>query len=120
APGAGPERGRRRVRLAALMWQPLRGAPILWCGEGAGMTDGPIPPERVVDVAGRDPERTPMQWDASRGAGFTTGDPWLPISREARTVNVEAQRSDPDSMLGLYRRLIAYRRASPGLLGGGD
>ena len=114
-----PERARRRARLAALMLLTLRGTPFLYYGEEIGMTDGPIPPERVVDVAGRDPERTPMQWDASRGAGFTTGDPWLPISREARTVNVEAQRSDPDSMLGLYRRLIAYRRASPALFGGG-
>jgi len=114
-----PQRARWRARLAALMLLTLRGTPFLYYGEEIGMADGAIPRDRVVDVAGRDPERTPMQWDASRGAGFTTGDPWLPISPEARTVNVEAQRSDPDSMLRLYRRLIAYRRASPALLRGG-
>jgi alpha-glucosidase len=108
-------RGRRRGRLAALMLLTLRGTPFIYYGEEIGMADAPIPPKRVVDVAGRDPERTPMQWDASPGAGFTTGDPWLPVNPETATVNVEAQRGDPASMLSLYRRLIGERRASPAL-----
>jgi alpha-glucosidase len=108
-------RGRRRGRLAALMLLTLRGTPFIYYGEEIGMADAPIPPKRVVDVAGRDPERTPMQWDASPGAGFTTGDPWLPVNPETATVNIEAQRRDPASMLSLYRRLIAERRASPAL-----
>ena len=45
---------------------------------------------------GRDPERTPMQWDAAPNAGFTTGEPWLPLAADADAVNVAAQRDDPD------------------------
>jgi alpha-glucosidase len=93
----------------------LRGTPFLYQGEEIGMADGPIPPERVVDVAGRDPERTPMQWDATRNGGFTTGDPWLPVNPETASVNVASQHGDPDSMLGLYRTLIRVRRSSPAL-----
>src|ERR687888_994915 len=82
------------------------------------MSDAPIPPDRVVDVDGRDPERTPMQWDASPGAGFSSGDPWLPVGPEAATVNVAAKRDDPASMLSLYRRLIWYRKGSAALCDG--
>ena len=57
--------GRRRARLAALMLLTLRGTPFLYYGEEIGMADVPIPPDRVVDVDGRDPERTPMRWDGS-------------------------------------------------------
>jgi alpha-glucosidase len=107
--------GLARARVGAMMLLTLRGTPFLYCGEEIGMTDGPIPPDRVVDVDGRDPERTPMQWDASPGAGFTTGEPWLPIAPSADRVNVAAERDDPTSMLSLYRRLIWYRKDSPAL-----
>ena len=63
----------------------------------------------------RDPERTPMRWDPSGTAGFTTGTPWLPIGDDIETINVETQRSDPASMLTLYRRLLALRRAEAAL-----
>lgn len=59
-----------------------------------------------------------MQWDAGPGAGFTTGEPWLPLADDFREVNVEAERGDPGSMLSLYRRLIALRRAEPALHAG--
>ena len=55
-----------------------------------------------------------MQWDATDGGGFTTGEPRLPLA-DHRTRNVEAQSQDPGSMLSLYRRLIRARRASPAL-----
>lgn len=76
------------------------------------MTDVPIPPERIVDVDGRDPERTPMQWDATPNAGFTTGAPWLPLAADAQRVNVAAQHGDPRSLLSFYQRLTRARRAS--------
>jgi alpha-glucosidase len=79
------------------------------------MTDVPIPPGRVVDVDGRDPERTPMQWDASPNAGFTTGQPWLPLAADHAKGNVEAQRDDPASLFSLYRRMIWLRKSSPAL-----
>ena len=73
-------------------------------------------PELVLEglrQASRDNARTPMQWDASGHAGFTTGTPWLPVNPDHRSTNVAAQRDDPDSVLAHYRRLIALRHDEP-------
>ena len=110
--------GPHRARVAAMMLLTLRGTPFIYYGEEIGMTDVPIPPDRVVDVDGRDPERTPMQWDATTNAGFTTGKPWLPVAANMKTVNVAAQRKDPGSMLSFYRRLLWLRRGSTALRAG--
>jgi alpha-glucosidase len=107
--------GAERAGVAAMMLLTVRGTPFVYYGEEIGMTDVPIPPERVVDVDGRDPERTPMQWDASPNAGFTTGNPWLPLAADHTERNVAAQRDDPASLLSLYRRLIWLRKSSPAL-----
>lgn len=56
-----------------------------------------------------------MQWSARENAGFTTGEPWLPLADDYAQVNVESERDDPDSMLSLYRRLIELRRGEPAL-----
>jgi alpha-glucosidase len=64
---------------------------------------------------GRDPVRTPMQWSAEPNAGFTRARPWLPLPSNYQDLNVEAQRRDPRSMLALYKRLIALRRAEQAL-----
>ena len=56
-----------------------------------------------------------MQWSPEQNAGFTTGRPWLPVADDYRVLNVEDERDDPRSMLTLYRRLIALRRAEPAL-----
>ena len=56
-----------------------------------------------------------MQWSAAAHAGFTTGTPWLRLAADWPTCNVEAQSQDAGSMLALYRRLIALRRAQPAL-----
>ena len=63
--------------------------------------------------ASRDNARTPMQWDASANAGFTTGTPWLPVNPNHTEINAAAQRDDPDSVLTHYKRLIALRREEP-------
>ena len=110
--------GLERAGVAAVMLLTLRGTPFIYYGEEIGMTDVPIPSNRVVDVDGRDPERTPMQWDASPNAGFTTGDPWLPLAADHAKRNVAAQRDDPASLFSLYRRLNWLRRSSPALLRG--
>jgi alpha-glucosidase len=107
--------GPRNARVAAMMLLTLRGTPFIYYGEEIGMTDVAIPRDRIVDVDGRDPERTPMQWDATANAGFTTGKPWLPLAPDARLVNVAAQRDDPRSMFSFYRRLIALRQSTPAL-----
>jgi alpha-glucosidase len=95
-----------------MMLLTLRGTPFIYYGEEIGMTDVPIPPMRVVDIDGRDPERTPMQWDASANAGFTSGEPWLPIAADHSRRNVAAQRDDPTSLFSFYRRLIWLRKSS--------
>jgi oligo-1,6-glucosidase len=61
----------------------------------------------------RDNARTPVQWDPSPSAGFTTGIPWLPVNPDHLVWNAEAQRADPDSVLAHYRRLIALRHENP-------
>jgi alpha-glucosidase len=102
----------------------LRGTPTLYNGDEIGMQDVPIPPALVQDPfernvpgigLGRDPERTPLQWDASAHAGFSTVAPWLPLAENYQQVNVDAQRRDARSMLTLHRELIAMRRSTPAL-----
>ncbi|WP_119460776.1 alpha-amylase family glycosyl hydrolase, partial [Rhodospirillaceae bacterium SYSU D60014] len=119
--------GRDQARIAAMLLLTLRGTPTMYYGDEIGMADVPIPPERVQDPfeknvpgigVGRDPARTPMQWSGAPGAGFTAAEPWLPLAADYATVNVAAQRDDPASMLALYHRLIALRRAEPALIVG--
>jgi alpha-glucosidase len=107
--------GRERARVAAVMLLTLRGVSTLYMGEEIGMVDHPkLPKDRRFDRAGRDAQRTPMQWEPGPGAGFTTGTPWLPTVDPER-VNVADQRSRPGTLLDLYRRLIALRRESAAL-----
>ena len=109
--------GPEQARVAAMLLLTLRGTPTVYYGDELGMTDVAIPPESVQDPyernspglgVGRDPARTPMQWSDGPGAGFTDGEPWLPLGDLA--TNVDAQRRDPSSMLNLHRDLIALRR----------
>ena len=116
--------GPRQARVAAMLLLTLPGTLTLYYGEEIGMVNVPIPPEEVQDPAeknepglgqGRDPERTPMPWDDTAGAGFTAGRPWLPIGEQS---SVAAQELDPTSMLQLYRRLIHLRRTHSLLVAG--
>jgi alpha-glucosidase len=107
--------------VAAVMLLTLRGTPTLYYGDELGMRDAVIFPEQMQDPQGkqigvsRDPARTPMQWNAGLHAGFTSGIPWLPVGYDYQICNVEAESEDRNSMLSLYRRLIALRRAEPAL-----
>ena len=65
-----------------------------------------------IAQASRDNARTPMQWSAEKGAGFTTGTPWLGINGNYRTVNYQTQENDPHSVLQYYRRMITLRAGS--------
>ena len=116
--------GPRMARLAAVLLLTLRGTPTLYYGDEIGMTDVAIPPEEAQDPCeksapgrglGRDPQRTPMQWSGAPQAGFTTGTAWLRLADDWPERNVESQARDAASMLTLYRRLIALRRAQPAL-----
>ncbi len=117
--------GADQTRVAAMLLLTLRGTPTMYYGDELGMANVAIPPEEVQDPAeknqpgigmGRDPERTPMLWDRSTNAGFTTAPrPWLPISPDASEINVEVQRTQPRSQLNLYQKLLDLRRAHPAL-----
>ena len=89
--------GSAQARVAALLLLTLRGTPTLYYGDEFGMHNVAIPPDRVQDPLeknvpgkglGRDPCRTPMQWDDSAHAGFTTGEPWLPLAPDHASHNV--------------------------------
>jgi len=116
--------GLTQARLAAMLLLTLRGTPTLYYGDEIGMHDVEIQPAKVQDPfeknvpglgLGRDPQRTPMQWTAAKNAGFTEGEPWLPIAEDYPQINVETERDDPFSMLSLYSQLIKVRSAEPAL-----
>jgi alpha-glucosidase len=116
--------GVEQARVAALLLLTLRGTPTIYYGDELGMANVEVPAELQRDPARfgpegtRDPERTPMRWDSTSGAGFTRGTPWLPIGDDVATTNVAVEREDPDSTLSLYRSLLALRRSEAALVTG--
>jgi len=119
----------RKTRLALMVLLTLRGTPVLYYGDEIGMPDTEIPREELKDPVGqrfwpedqgRDSCRTPMQWSAEDGVGFSTPgvEPWLRYG-DYRGFNVEDQKDDPASALSLSRALISLRRASRDLRTGG-
>jgi alpha-glucosidase len=127
-PRVATRRGPAQARVAAMLLLTLRGTPTLYYGDELGLSDVAIPPFRVQDprelrepglALGRDPVRTPMPWDGSENAGFTTAKPWLPLNADWPTRNVARLAEEPHSILTLYRRLLAARRAHLALSIGG-
>jgi alpha-glucosidase len=119
--------GMENHRSVAMLLLTLWGIPTLYYGDELGMADVSIPVEKRVDPwginkpennFGRDPERTPMQWDSSPNAGFTTGQPWLPLADNYAQVNVAVESADPHSTLNFYKRLLRLRRELPALHNG--
>ena len=92
-----------RARLAAIAYLTLPGMPFVYYGEEIGMT-GTKPDEQL---------RTPMQWSADAGAGFSSAAPWEAPQPDYRATNVAAQDADPASLLNLYRRLIHLQTTDP-------
>ncbi len=110
--------GPEAARAVLVLLHGLRGTPFLYQGQELGLPDAAVPPDRVVDVDGRDPERAPMPWAPGPGAGFTTGEPWLPLVEDADALCAARQREDPASALELTRRLARLRAATPALVTG--
>lgn len=139
--------GAHRVRSAKALATLLhlhRGTPFVYQGEEIGMTNLPFsavdqvrdieslnhhaeavaagddPAAVLASIArmGRDNARTPVQWDASPNAGFTTGQPWIAVNPDHVEVNVAAAEADPDSVLHHCRRLIALRHDEPAVVHG--
>ena len=121
--------GEAQARVAAMLLLTLRGTPTLYYGDEIGMHDVPIPPDRVQDPyeknvpglgLGRDPERTPMQWEPGPAAGFTqNARPWLPLADDVDERNVVRMRDDAGSILTLHRRLLQLRASERALAVGG-
>ncbi len=98
-------------------------AALFYYGAEIGMKT--TPPTRKEDVKdpvgltgwpkdkGRDGERTPMQWDDSEFAGFSTVKPWLPVPPNKSTINVKAEDGKPDSLLTWYEELIKLKKTNP-------
>ncbi|MDB5081106.1 MAG: hypothetical protein JWP00_3030 [Chloroflexi bacterium] len=113
-----------QARVAQMLLLTLRGTPTCYYGDELGMHDVKIPPELAADPQekgspgfGRDPERTPMQWDSSPNAGFCPArvTPWLPVAADYELYNVQTQQADPTSMLALVRKLMELRQQTPAL-----
>ena len=94
-----------RTKMAATLLLTLPGLPFVYYGEEIGMT-GDKPDERL---------RTPMQWSAAPGAGFTRGTPWQPLQADWATTNVAGQEGRRESLLGRHRDLIHLRAEHPAL-----
>jgi alpha-glucosidase len=115
-------------KLMGAFYLTLRGTPILYYGEELGMENND--PKRKEDVKdpigrtgwpqeiGRDGERTPMQWNAAANAGFSKTKPWLPVPASYQTHNVETESKDPNSVLNLYKKVLALRRTNEALIEG--
>jgi alpha-glucosidase len=114
------------AKLMAAFLMTTRATPQMYYGEEIGMRT--TIPSRVEDVKdpvgrtgwpkdkGRDGERTPMQWDSSRNAGFSTAEKtWLAVPSSAAQYNVALEQRDPYSILNFYKQLIALRRELPAL-----
>lgn len=111
--------GEEQARIAAMLLLTLRGTPTLYYGDELGIGHVEIPPDQICDPwakrepglsVGRDPVRTPMQWDATDFAGFSTHRPWLPLTPDHRTRNVATMSAAQTAILSLVRSLLHYRR----------
>jgi len=118
--------GDARAKVAATLLLTLRGTPFLYYGEELGLRNLSVPnavaldpPARRASILSpwwnRDQARGPMPWNSAPGAGFTTGQPWLPLPIDVAQRNVAMESEDEDSVLNTYRRLLRLRRATPAL-----
>jgi alpha-glucosidase len=117
--------GLEQARIGAMLLLTLRGTPTLYYGDELGIGHVEIAPDLVKDPwakrepglgVGRDPSRTPMQWDAAAFAGFSEHEPWLPLTPDHKARNVAVMKIDETSILFLVQRLLHYRREHPLLL----
>ncbi len=113
--------GAAQAKVAMMLLLTLRGTSTIYYGDELGMENVPIAPEQEVDPwgilspglgLGRDPERTPMQWDNSPNGGFCASDvsPWLPLSANFTLENVATQKERPNAILNLTRTLLQLRK----------
>ncbi|MFW5887940.1 MAG: alpha-amylase family glycosyl hydrolase [Bacteriovoracia bacterium] len=123
--------GTAQAKVAAILLFTLPGVPTIYYGEEIGMENVHIPPNmckdppavqrpELADLVGRDPFRTPMQWNDKTNAGFCSSsqEPWLPIADNYKEVNVEKQVDEFGTFYSIYKKLIALKHSDPRLLYG--
>ncbi len=106
--------GYKQSRLIAMLQLTLPGIPSVYYGEEIGMRNVPIKVRKDgfsegSDMGGRDPERTPMQWDASAHAGFSEVESWLPIGKTYKRFNAKNEQKSQRSFWALYKKLFTLR-----------
>ena len=128
------------AKMLATCLHMLQGTPYIYQGEELGMTnypfqspddfrdiesinayrewcqEGPLSHEEFwpcIIARSRDNARTPVQWDDTLHAGFTTGTPWIAVNPNYKEINAKAQTADPDSVFHYYKKLIALRKEHP-------
>lgn len=127
------------AKAFAILLHLMKGTPYIYQGEEIGMTNYPVASieevediesvnmyhERIangyskeeiiksINTKGRDNARTPMQWDTTENAGFTTGTPWLHVNPNYQNINVEAALQDQQSIFYTYQTLIRLRKENP-------
>jgi alpha-glucosidase len=125
AASASPDPAFIPLLMAVLL--SLKGTICLYQGEELGLSEAMLAVEQLRDpfgiayfpeFRGRDGSRTPLPWDETAHAGFTTGNPWLPVPERHRAASVAAQEADRRSPLNAWRRLVAWRKTHPALLQG--
>ena len=129
---------KKSAKMLAVVLHGMQGTPYIYQGEELGMTNVQYPIEdyedletlnmyherkkqgyqeegimRSIHAKSRDNARTPMQWDASDNAGFTTGTPWLKVNPNYIEINAKDNLEDPDSVFACYQKLIALRKSYP-------
>ena len=122
------ELGLPGLKLMTTLMMCLRGSACIYQGEELGLTEADVAFEDLQDpygiefwpeFKGRDGCRTPMVWEPSnQTGGFSTGNPWLPVSHEHLQNSVASQEDDPAAILHHYRKAIAFRHAHPALAKG--
>ena len=132
----------KSAKSFAILLHLMRGTPYIYQGEEIGMTNYPfetldqvedieslnyarealekgVPMEEIMDsirVIGRDNARTPMQWDESKNAGFSTGQPWLAVNPNYQAINVQEALANPDSIFYTYQKLVQIRKDNSWLI----
>ncbi len=128
------------AKMLATCLHMMQGTPYVYQGEELGMTNYPFQsPADFRDIESinayrewcesgkaahedfwpcmlfisRDNARTPVQWDDSKNAGFTSGTPWIPVNPNYTEINAKAETADPDSVFHYYKKLIALRKQNP-------
>ncbi len=128
------------AKMLATCLHMMQGTPYVYQGEELGMTNYPFQsPADFRDIESinayrewcesgkaahedfwpcmlfisRDNARTPVQWDNSKNAGFTSGTPWIPVNPNYTEINAKAETADPDSVFHYYKKLIALRKQNP-------